>query len=127
MNEFLENQKDYTKIMTPLRKKLDKSSGAISAFRGGLLLDSTTFSLKGNETKDHHVSDNYQFSLELESTEDLNTKLRSAIKRYDEHSAKYENWANRWENLIDILEDNDLLLEEFKNFVALAKLNGYNI
>lgn len=69
----------------------------------------------------------YQLSLKLETTTELEKKLRERISRYDCLTDMDIALSDRWCNLMEALEKEEDLLEEFKEIIVLLKLRGYNV
>lgn len=69
----------------------------------------------------------YQLSLKLETTAELEKKLRERISRYDCLTDMDIALSDRWCNLMEALETEEDLLEEFKEIIVLLKLRGYNV
>lgn len=72
------------------------------------------------------LEEGFQYSLPLESVDEVEAKLVRAIKKYREATAKMAGMALLWHDLMEDLEDNPHLQEAFDRFHMLRKLSGGN-
>lgn len=72
----------------------------------------------------HFVPDGVQLELKLETTDELEGKLRNMISRYKAAIDHMGAYALLWDDLMEDIENNRHLEEEFKKFQMLRKLSG---
>lgn len=68
----------------------------------------------------------FQLQLKLETQSELEDKLRYAIEKYEYHNVSIL-YADKWINLIGVLEEEEDLKDQFKDLIAQIMLRGYNI
>lgn len=71
--------------------------------------------------------DSYQYQLKLESQDECIKNLKRAISNFKDYEAYRMVYSNRWENLLTSLANEEDLLEQFKDIMAMLKLRGYSI
>ena len=68
----------------------------------------------------------YQLDLNLERADDLIDNLKSQIKRYEDSFVE-RIYSEKWLNLVEVLNNEEDLKDEFKNLIVNLKLRGYVI
>ena len=92
------------------------------AFSYGLVTIKAT--IDDNDPVDPDES--YQLELNLEKVDELMDQLKTSIKRY-ENSFIEKIYSEKWVNLLEVLNQEEDLKDDFKNLIVNLKLRGYII
>ena len=68
----------------------------------------------------------YQLDLNLERADELIDKLKIQISRYEDSFVE-RIYSEKWLNLVEVLNNEEDLKDEFKNLIVNLKLRGYVI
>lgn len=68
----------------------------------------------------------YQLDLNLERADELIDKLKTQISRYEDSFVE-RIYSEKWLNLVEVLNNEEDLKDEFKNLIVNLKLRGYVI
>lgn len=68
----------------------------------------------------------YQLDLNLERADELIDKLKTEISRYEDSFIE-RIFSEKWLNLVEILNQEEDLKDDFKNLIVNLKLRGYVI
>ena len=68
----------------------------------------------------------YQLDLNLERADELIDKLKTQISRYEDSFVE-RIFSEKWLNLVEVLNQEEDLKDDFKNLIVNLKLRGYVI